>query len=694
MADLDKPNATSVPDQIGRYKILSRLGGGGMGAVYLAEDPQLARRVALKVPHFDPSDGDEARKRFLEEARAAATLDHPYLCPVYDVGEADGQLYLTMAYIEGRSLADAVRAEGMPARQVAALVGKLALAMQEAHAKGIIHRDLKPANIMIKAVGGRREPVIVDFGLARREASDDVRLTRTGQVMGTLGYMAPEQVRGDSAEIGPACDIYAMGVILYELLTGYLPFRGSGLAVAGQILTQEPLPLSAHRPDVDPRLELICRKAMAKKIADRYTSMGELAQALTEYLKTPVPAGASDSSESPVVPAGDATPSRAAGNSTLVDQLLRDPASAITPAAESEVDPEATTGRPRWLWPVVAAAGAALALVLAIAVAGAIFRAPGGYTPLFNGKDIAGWVAFSDRGVMGVQDVAKVWRVDDGILHGEGAYCHLYSPLGDYENFRVRLEAKINEGGNSGLYLRATTHPDLPKGYEIQINSTVAGAKTGSLWVNNETTPIKSELSPPPANTWFTIEAEAIGPHIKVSVDGKPCVDYTDSRKTHQKGFFAIQLYTSLTHIQIRKFEVMRLDGDGNLISPTGSSAANSDATANSQFPAGSQWSQIPDANSIGKMKSSTSPNILEVTERDGDRFTAILRAHFTRTIHGTIRNGTIRCFATDTTPSKGDKGLKIAGTVRGDILTLTSARLLVDGKVSPEFTIRYRRVK
>ena len=213
--------------------------------------------MALKVPDFGAHEGPEARRRFLEEARTAATLDHPYLCPVYDAGEIDGQLYLTMAYIEGQSLAALIGDEGWPQRQVAALVGKLALALQEAHTQKVIHRDLKPANVMIKTTGQRREPVIVDFGLARRDNPQEQRLTRSGQVMGTLGYMAPEQIRGDLKEIGPACDIYALGVILYELLTGRLPFSGSGLAVAGQILTEAPSPFDAsERPRPRPRGDL------------------------------------------------------------------------------------------------------------------------------------------------------------------------------------------------------------------------------------------------------------------------------------------------------------------------------------------------------------------------------------------------------------------------------------------------------
>ena len=247
-----------LPEQFGRYRIIKRLGQGGMGSVYLAQDTHLERPVALKVPDFGNHEDPEARRRFLEEARTAATLDHPYLCPVYDAGEIDGQLYLTMAYIEGQSLAALIGDSGWPQRQVAALVGKLALALQEAHTRKVVHRDLKPANVMIKTTGQRREPVIVDFGLAHRDNPEEQRLTKSGQVMGTLGYMAPEQIRGDLKQIGPACDIYALGVILYELLTGRLPFNGSGLAIAGQILTADAVaPFDAsERPRPRPRGDL------------------------------------------------------------------------------------------------------------------------------------------------------------------------------------------------------------------------------------------------------------------------------------------------------------------------------------------------------------------------------------------------------------------------------------------------------
>src|SRR5207248_3269451 len=153
----------------------------------------------------------------------AATLSHPNICPVFDVGTIDGIHYVTMAYVEGKTLSALIRGdERLPQKAVAAVVRKLALAMQEAHACGVIHRDLKPSNVMINK---RNEPVIMDFGLARR-AQENARLTRSGSVLGTPAYMAPEQVKGDPKAVGPASDIYSMGVILYEMLTGELPFNG------------------------------------------------------------------------------------------------------------------------------------------------------------------------------------------------------------------------------------------------------------------------------------------------------------------------------------------------------------------------------------------------------------------------------------------------------------------------------------
>jgi len=205
--------------EFGRYRIVKALGKGAMGTVYLAEDTQLQRHVALKTPHFEQEPTPELLERFYREARAAATLRHPNICPVYDVGQIEGTHYISMAFIEGHPLSALVQsAKPQPERQVLIVVRKLAQALQDAHDHGIVHRDLKPANIMVDT---RNEPIIMDFGLARQLQRDtNIRITQSGMLIGTPAYMSPEQIDGELDKIGPPTDQYSLGVILYELLTG------------------------------------------------------------------------------------------------------------------------------------------------------------------------------------------------------------------------------------------------------------------------------------------------------------------------------------------------------------------------------------------------------------------------------------------------------------------------------------------
>jgi predicted Ser/Thr protein kinase len=271
-----------IPERFGRYRILRKLGRGGMGAVYLAEDTQLGRPVALKVPHFSPADGPEVLERFFREARAAAAIRHPHICPVYDVGQIDGIHYLTMAYIDGPPLSDLIEGRGLlPQAPAAALVRQLALALQVAHERHIVHRDLKPGNVL---VGSDGEPAITDFGLARRAEAGEERLTRTGSILGTPTYMSPEQVEG-AGDVGPASDVYSLGVMLYELLTGRPPFSGPLTEVLWQVGFKEPGRPSALRPDLDPQLEAIVMRALAKKPVYRYPNMAAFAADLDSYLK-------------------------------------------------------------------------------------------------------------------------------------------------------------------------------------------------------------------------------------------------------------------------------------------------------------------------------------------------------------------------------------------------------------------------
>lgn len=273
--------ALALPVQFGRYRVEKLLGEGAMGSVYLAQDTELQRPVALKIPKFS-GQGLEASERFFREARAAATLTHANICPVYDVGSHEGRRFLAMAYIDGRPLADFIKPGKLqPERNVAVAIRKLALALQEAHEHGIIHRDLKPGNIMINH---RNEPIVMDFGLARRvDEEADVRITQEGAVVGTPAYMSPEQISGNR-ELGPTSDIFSLGVIFYELLTGERPFVGNVITTITQILHSEPKPIRELRPDVSPTLAAICDRALAKRPEDRFASMKQFAHAITEYL--------------------------------------------------------------------------------------------------------------------------------------------------------------------------------------------------------------------------------------------------------------------------------------------------------------------------------------------------------------------------------------------------------------------------
>jgi hypothetical protein len=271
--------ADRLPCPFGRYLVQRRLGKGGMGAVYLAHDTTLDRPVAVKVSKFRASEG-AASERFLREARAAAGLRHDGVCRVLDCGVIDGTYYIAMDYVEGESLARRLAGdEAHDPRWAAGLVRQVALALAAVHDRGVIHRDLKPANIMLGTDG---RPCVVDFGLARRE--QDVTITGAGTVMGTPAYMSPEQVAGEP--VTPATDIYSLGVILYQLLTGRLPFGGENLAqLTYQIVHGKLSSPSQHRPDLDPDLESVCLGAMARSPEARYPTMAAFAEALDDYLR-------------------------------------------------------------------------------------------------------------------------------------------------------------------------------------------------------------------------------------------------------------------------------------------------------------------------------------------------------------------------------------------------------------------------
>src|SRR5262245_44244014 len=201
------PSRVQMPETLGRYRIVRKVGEGGMGAVYLAEDTFLGRVVALKVPHFDEEDGPGMQERFMREARSAAILIHPDICPVLDAGQVDSIFYLTMPFVEGDPLSRHLGGNPWPVDRACALVRRLSLAVGALHERGLVHRDLKPDNVMLPAGG---EAKLMGFGLARSYISLSQRLTASGTVVGTPAYMAPEQVKGELHAIGTTIDVYAL----------------------------------------------------------------------------------------------------------------------------------------------------------------------------------------------------------------------------------------------------------------------------------------------------------------------------------------------------------------------------------------------------------------------------------------------------------------------------------------------------
>src|SRR6266545_3864029 len=278
----DSPHPASVLMDFGDYELLEEIGRGGQGVVYRARQKSLNRTVALKVIGLGQWATQAHLKRFRREAEAAANLDHPCIVPIYEVGECEGSCYFSMNFIDGGQLDEVAKRQPISFRNAAELIAKLARTVHYAHEHGILHRDIKPGNILLDAKG---EPHLTDFGLARLLETKST-VTHTMDVLGTPSYMAPEQARGKKAEITSASDVYGLGAVLYQLLTGHPPFvGGTTYETVRLVLDTEPRQPRLLNPKVDRDLSTICLKCLEKDPQRRYASAFALAEDLERWLK-------------------------------------------------------------------------------------------------------------------------------------------------------------------------------------------------------------------------------------------------------------------------------------------------------------------------------------------------------------------------------------------------------------------------
>src|SRR5216117_1943646 len=254
----------------GRYRIVRKLGTGGMANVYLAEDEVLGRRVAIKILNDRHAGDDQFVERFRREAKNAASLSHPNIVSIYDRGEAEGTYYIAMEYLDGRSLKELIVTRGpAPVKVAIDYARQILIALRFAHRTGLVHRDIKPHNVLVDSEGRVK---VTDFGIARAGVSE---MTEAGSIVGTAQYLSPEQARG--TRVDQTSDLYSLGIVLYELLTGTLPFNGdTPVEIAMKHLSTVPEAPSERRPDIPRDLDLIVMRALAKGPDDRYQSAEEM----------------------------------------------------------------------------------------------------------------------------------------------------------------------------------------------------------------------------------------------------------------------------------------------------------------------------------------------------------------------------------------------------------------------------------
>src|SRR5713226_5042010 len=362
-------------EKISHYRILHRLGAGGMGEVYLAEDTLLNRKVAIKLLPADTVADEQAEKRLIKEAQAAAALDHPNICAIHEVGRHGGYSFIVMQYVEGETLAGRMKKSPLEFHEALDIAVQVADGFAEAHSRGIIHRDIKPQNIMIT---GRGQAKLMDFGLAKAtrqkslaesEAETESLFTEPGMILGTVPYMSPEQVKGEALDA--RSDIFSFGVVLYEMISGRQPFASeSAAATFSAILTRELQPLARYSREAPAELERIVSKALRKDKEDRYQTARDLLIDLRSLRDELQFAARLERSAPPDVSTGKAV---ATTGAQPVVETAPQPLARTTPGDEKSLR-ERKTGIPvPALWKTVSSKTSLVIIATSVVVAGAVW---------------------------------------------------------------------------------------------------------------------------------------------------------------------------------------------------------------------------------------------------------------------------------------------------------------------------------